>query len=294
MKKDSMLCYFAAIVASVAMSVQAYALADASCDGRLLGDSVLSTLGQRNVAEILWSDIRGAYDDAVAYCTAPIRFSARDWLITGAVLGSSAALIPFDQHINALMLRSRSHVADVTAEVGRYYGELWFGASVGIGLYGVGTVLGNVSMRRTGCLALEAVAFGGVLNLAIKALVGRSRPYVGEGALMARPFQCVDSLMSFPSGHTTVAFAVSSVLAECAGESLVSVGLYALAGLTAISRLYHTKHWASDIILGAAIGAGAGLFVTHLERERNAAQHYSRIMVYPTPFGIGLAMQLSE
>ncbi|MCY7363437.1 MAG: phosphatase PAP2 family protein, partial [Ignavibacteria bacterium] len=74
--------------------------------------------------------------------------------------------------------------------------------------------------------------------------------------------------LSFPSGHTTVAFAVSAVLAERINTWWARVGLYSLAAATAYSRIYDNKHWLSDVVLGSIIGFGSGYFTVHRENER--------------------------
>lgn len=250
---------------------------------------------QADIGSIILKDFSIALNDAGVYFTQPIRFQSHDWLIAAGTLGTSAALLPLDESINFFMLRNRSQAAGTASEIGRLYGELWVGTSLGAGLYAIGLATQNPDVRITGRLALEALAFGGALNITLKALFGRSRPYLEEGAFVFRPVQITDSRMAFPSGHTTVAFALSAVLAERIGNPWIGAGLYALAGLTAVSRLYHTQHWASDVVLGAAIGAGAGLLVTHLERERmKAISEGSQVLVYPTFTGIGVTYRLGD
>lgn len=250
---------------------------------------------QADIGSIILKDFSIALNDAGVYFTQPIRFQSHDWLIAAGTLGASAALLPLDESINSFMLRNRSQAAGTAAEIGRLYGELWVGTSLGAGLYAIGLATQNPDVRITGRLALEALAFGGALNITLKALFGRSRPYLEEGAFVFRPVQITDSRMAFPSGHTTVAFALSAVLAERIGNPWIGAGLYALAGLTAVSRLYHTQHWASDVVLGAAIGAGAGLLVTHLERERmKSTSEGARLLVYPTFTGIGVTYRLGD
>ncbi|MCU0425960.1 MAG: phosphatase PAP2 family protein [Candidatus Kapabacteria bacterium] len=251
---------------------------------------------QADIGTIILQDFRHALNDAGMYFTAPLRFQAKDWLLAAGTLGASASLLPLDESINSVMLRNRSaaggtSVVGTAAEIGRLYGELWVSGSIGAGLYVVGLAAQNPDVRVTGRLALEALAFGGALNITLKALFGRSRPYLEEGAFAFRPVQITDSRMAFPSGHATVAFAMSAVLAERIGNPWIGAGLYALAGLTAVSRLYHTQHWASDVVLGAAIGAGAGLLVTHLERQRiNAVSTGQQVLIYPTLTGLGVTV----
>jgi membrane-associated phospholipid phosphatase len=79
---------------------------------------------------------------------------------------------------------------------------------------------------------------------------------------------------SFPSGHTTAAFAFAAAMdrelrrshpkvARWAGPSL-----YAAAALTGLARMHSDNHWASDIIMGAGIGTVSGLMVARFHADR--------------------------
>ena len=64
---------------------------------------------------------------------------------------------------------------------------------------------------------------------------------------------------SFPSGHTTIAFAGATALHKEFGHlsPWVSVGGYTVAVLTAADRLRRDRHHWHDVCVGAAIGFGA-------------------------------------
>jgi membrane-associated phospholipid phosphatase len=61
---------------------------------------------------------------------------------------------------------------------------------------------------------------------------------------------------SFPSGHTTVAFAGAHLLfKEYRHQSpWIGVGGYAAATTTGVLRVINRKHWVSDVVTGASIG----------------------------------------
>ena len=72
---------------------------------------------------------------------------------------------------------------------------------------------------------------------------------------------------SFPSGHTATAFMTATMLhKEYEGRSpWFSIGGYALATLTGVSRVLNNRHWMTDVFAGAAIGIGSvhlGYFIS--------------------------------
>jgi len=61
---------------------------------------------------------------------------------------------------------------------------------------------------------------------------------------------------SFPSGHTETAFVAAEFLhQEFKDQSVwISVGGYTAATIVGVARIYHDKHWVSDVVTGAGIG----------------------------------------
>ena len=81
---------------------------------------------------------------------------------------------------------------------------------------------------------------------------------MNKGAFDFFNFSFKDDYLSFPSGHVTVAFAISSVLAAKIENLYASIALYGLAGLTMYQRIYANRHWFSDTFLSAAISTVIG------------------------------------
>jgi membrane-associated phospholipid phosphatase len=96
----------------------------------------------------------------------------------------------------------------------------------------------------------------GIVTPAIKLVAGRSRPRDDRGIYSFKPFSNVNS--SFPSGHTTEAFAVASVVANHYEEAWVTCTAYSIASLVGLARTYHHAHFASDVLAGAMIGTWVG------------------------------------
>lgn len=66
-------------------------------------------------------------------------------------------------------------------------------------------------------------------------------------------------LNSFPSGHTTTAFTVFFMLAIMSRYKISQVILFALALITAFSRVYLSQHFFGDIVAGSILGTGTVL-----------------------------------
>jgi membrane-associated phospholipid phosphatase len=118
------------------------------------------------------------------------------------------------------------------------------GVIVGGSLWLLGELENSAYFSHSGQAQLEALAVTGILTGVIKVSFQRQRP---DGS----------DYFSFPSGHSSTAFAGASVLTEFYGWK-IGVPVYLLAGLTALARLQEDKHWLSDTVGGATIGILVG------------------------------------
>ena len=111
--------------------------------------------------------------------------------------------------------------------------------------------------------AAEAGALG--LTFALKRLVRRPRPYVALDGVDARDRQFLgDDVFdphSFPSGHTSTAFAIATSLSLSAREWYVAVPSLAWASAMGVARVWHGVHYPSDVLVGAGLGAGSAILV---------------------------------
>jgi membrane-associated phospholipid phosphatase len=131
-------------------------------------------------------------------------------------------------------------------------------------------VLGRAQRRSTLHEAawLSALAFmiAGLVEFAIKHLVGRPRP------------DTVLDVDSFPSGHATSVFAVATVFA--AFYPRLRWPLYALAAAVAAGRVYLQRHYVSDVLAGAIIGI---VIASILLGRRHALARWTCLPLSPGP-----------
>ena len=130
-------------------------------------------------------------------------------------------------------------------EVGTYFGDgrVMMGASLLLMAYG------GDKHNETGRLLTSTFISTGVIVWGMKEIIGRKRPLddvVGNPA--------------FPSGHTAYAFAGATLLGNRYPK--LRIPLYIGAGLVGVTRIYLGRHYASDVIAGAAVGTITGVLVS--------------------------------
>jgi len=235
------------------------------------GDSLKS---QKSV---VWDDI--AYDakvfvtDGAAFYTTPFGLSSKEWIYSGAGIACLGLIMTQDKNLKSSLSKDENP-GDFWSNV-KNYGDAKF-AGIGTGfIYITGLVSRNKSIRETGRMLLQSLVYSGSITLLLKTITGRSRPYYSESQYDFNWFEKDNDKLSFPSGHSTVAFAVSTVLAENIDTWWSRVGFYSVAALTAYSRVHDNQHWVSDAVLGSLIGFGSGYFVVHINGDRNKKHKFS-------------------
>lgn len=177
--------------------------------------------------------------------------AAIQWYHQLAFLGAMAALSPLDESVRQEAQASRSDGKDDVAGIARRFGQPEVYAVVALGTVTTGLLSGNSKITRAGGRITAALLVGGLASTSLKVLVGRQRPLGGEEQYVFHPFTKTDS---WPSGHTTTAFALAASVSDEIRSTPVTIGLYSLATLTGWSRINDNKHWLTDVLAGAAIG----------------------------------------
>jgi len=199
-------------------------------------------------------------------------FSGRDAVILAGFTLGAAVAAPLDVHFAELLQKPAAQQNRILGRSATAFELLGVPGTlvVGVGLYIVGRVDGQRRVQDLGLHGTEAVVLSTAMSYGIKLLAGRARPYVDirkpRNFRLGRGFSG-DDYQSFPSGHTTAAFAFASTLSRETQmwwpESRWYVGALAYGGATlvGVSRMYNNLHWASDVLGGAAIGTLLGLKV---------------------------------
>jgi membrane-associated phospholipid phosphatase len=223
------------------------------------------------ILSFVTADIARAQTQDTLYTDRPLFVAGDAALAAGFVVGTIAAA-PVDRWLTRALqdeARQANRILRVGADVGRVWGFPGTFIAAG-GIYLAGTAAGERRVQDLGLHAGGAVLLSTLITGGIKTIAGRARPHVDTAN--ARDFELFrglegDDYQSFPSGHSTAAFAFASVVtAEAShwwpdGRWPVGIATYGTATITALSRIYNKQHWASDVIAGAAIGTITGLKV---------------------------------
>ncbi|MCC6722420.1 MAG: phosphatase PAP2 family protein [Bacteroidia bacterium] len=106
--------------------------------------------------------------------------------------------------------------------------------------------------------AVGAVALNSILTFSLKYSIKRQRPYINNDNIYKKTKV---GKLSFPSGHTSTAFATATNVTLAFPKWYVAVPAYTWAAACGYSRLYLGVHYPSDVLAGALIGTLSSLAV---------------------------------
>jgi Membrane-associated phospholipid phosphatase len=192
----------------------------------------------------------------------PARFDKSDWTNFSATIGATSACFLFDKQIKEFSQNNKTPFLNGVMQIDRYYHIEAMSAGI-VALYGYGLAADKESPRRLALRLTEATVYSTLINFTTKIIIGRSRPLLERGNVEFSPFNIDFNTTSLPSGHTTLAFAYSTVMAAEYNNFLWKFAWYSAATLVGGARIYRNVHWFSDVVLGAAIGYFVGDYVTH-------------------------------
>ncbi|MDB5034197.1 MAG: phosphoesterase PA-phosphatase related [Chlorobi bacterium] len=238
-----------------------------------------------SIGDTIVSDIAESGSDAALFFAAPARFGARSWGIAGGIMGGTGLMMLADDPVRRGFSGAHNATKDRIADIGNLNGTILPAGVISGGLYLSGLLFDSPSLRLAGRHIVESVTFAAAITTTVKALVGRQRPFLNGGPYVFHGPSLNDDLNSLPSGHTTVAFALCSSLAADIDRPWATVGLYSIAAVTGLSRIYVDRHWASDVFLGAAIGTICGYGVSHLHDGPGGA---TGLLIVPTTSGFAM------
>jgi hypothetical protein len=205
---------------------------------------------------------------------------------TLAVAGGVGFTYLFDSDIRNKVQGTKGKTLDKATDAGEIIGNPFVHLGVAGLVYGGGILTDSPKWRETGEMLGEAIILADATTFILKEAIGRSRPFVSGNKGHFRPFGFTSDYDSMPSMHTASSFAMASVMAATSENLLTKALYYSAATFVGFSRMYQDKHWASDVVLGAAIGELCGRIVTNYHAS------HGRIALAPMVSGSSASLVL--
>ena len=203
------------------------------------------------------------------------------WWHGAIVVGGLSALMLLDGPSQRFFQDHRSAGRDDWARAIRRFGQPEVFGTVTLGLVATGLVSGDANLTRAGGRLAATLALAGATSTLAKLALGRPRPSESLDVDGYAPFSGQDAM---PSGHTTVAFALATALADDIHRPWATVGLYTLATGVGWSRINDNRHWLSDVAGGAVVGITSAKLVNG--RWRIFGLHPPSVLLGPGHAGL--------
>lgn len=126
--------------------------------------------------------------------------------------------------------------------------------AVPVGLFATGLITHDPGMKQNALYVGESIFVSTLITIALKNTIQRPRPFVNDISIVPAD---VAGGYSFPSGHTSEAFATATALSIAYRKWYVIAPAYVWAISVGYSRMYLGVHYPTDILGGAITGAGS-------------------------------------
>jgi hypothetical protein len=217
-------------------------------------------------------------DDFKQIMKQPAKWNGSDLLIFSGAAAITYGTMHYDSAIKDLMLQNKKYQYTLPVEFGRIWGEPWATLAIGGSLYIHGSASDNAANKKIGFEIGESALYTSIITLIIKFAFGRERPRENGDPFSYSPFSFKgDNYLSLSSGHTALAFSLSTVLAANTDNSYLKAAFYLPALLTAFSRVYQNHHWTSDVLYGGFLGYIVAEFVTDMHKSKSEANNIEKL-----------------
>lgn len=198
---------------------------------------------------------KGFFSDIKRTLSAPFHWKGPDWIRVAVVTGITTGLYVND---GAIMSWIQDHRGKTTVRIAAIAEKFGNPGKVFPGLvllYGYASLFKDPKAKQIALLSFKSCAATVLVVYGIKLLAHRSRPGGGNPQKWGGPgFSLKNEKLSFPSGHSALAFSLAVVISSEYKGTVIPVIAYSAAVLTALSRVHDKKHWAADIFFGSVIG----------------------------------------
>jgi undecaprenyl-diphosphatase len=143
-----------------------------------------------------------------------------------------------------------------------------------VSMFAVGLFTKDKKLQQQSYKVVGSLLINTAITQAMKYTINRQRPYDAYPTII-NPYT-IEKDASFPSGHTSTAFALATSMSIQYKKWYVVVPAYAWASSVGYSRMYLGEHYPTDVFAGAAIGIGSAYLSEWLNKK----------LFTPTPKGV--------
>jgi membrane-associated phospholipid phosphatase len=189
---------------------------------------------------------RNIFLDQKDFWSTPFHMTQRQWRWTVPLAFAGAGLLASDTAVEKHVPTTLTTVSHAGTASNAGLAAL---VGAGGGMFLLGHFSRNEEQRETGLLSGEAAINAFLDTTAFKYATGRDRPFTGDHR--GRFFQ---GGTSFPSQHAAISWAIASVIAHEYPGPMTKLLAYGVAGGVSAARIAGQKHFATDALVGSALG----------------------------------------
>ncbi len=127
--------------------------------------------------------------------------------------------------------------------------------AIPFGMVSVALITNNKKLELKAYKLMGSIFVTAAITEGLKIAINRARPYETYPNLIYP--NSYEAGKSFPSAHTSLAFATATSLFINNKKWYIALPAYGWATSVAYSRLYLGEHYPTDVIAGAIVGAGS-------------------------------------
>lgn len=173
----------------------------------------------------------------------------------------------FSQNLDIRILRSINSSDKLPSD--RFFqfvsnSNAWLVIGIPVAAGTAGLIKKDNRLFRNACVTLSAVAINSGITEALKYTINRDRPFKTYPDITKKSS---GGSPSFPSGHTSGAFALATSLSLSYPKWYIIVSSYAWAGTVGFSRMDLGVHYPSDVLAGAIVGTGSAWLTYYINKK---------------------------
>ncbi len=142
--------------------------------------------------------------------------------------------------------------------------DVWLIVAIPTAMGATSLVKHDKTLFRNAEVVVAATVVNFCITSGLKYSINRARPFITYTDILKKSG---GGSPSFPSGHTSGAFATATSISIAYPKWYVIVPMFGWAGAVGYSRMDLGVHYPSDVLAGAAIGAGSA-WLTHYVNKK--------------------------